>query len=215
MHLLCCKSRAIALRRKWRGWPNSIHAFYGVSSSGISSKSKRIKNAAIKALTILSEESPELLYPHFDTFAELLESPDNILKWNATFVLANMAGVDSGQQLEGNALRKYLGLFRDECMITAANAVKASGKIALAKPRLVPKLTQCLLGVETVERNAECRNILVGCVLTAFGEFRHLIKDKNAVLEFARGHLKNRRPATAKKAATLVAQIEKARAKAT
>ena len=59
--------------------------------AGINAKRAGVKFGASKALRILSERVPEALYPHFDLFAAMLSHDNQILKWNATLTLANLA----------------------------------------------------------------------------------------------------------------------------
>ena len=47
---------------------------------------------------------------------------------------------------------------------------------------------------------AECRNIIAGKLIVAFGEYPELIMDRQAVVSFVTGQLTNTRSATKKKA---------------
>jgi hypothetical protein len=47
--------------------------------NGVSSDNKRLKNAAAKTIKNVSELKPEIIYPHFDFFADLLARDDTIL----------------------------------------------------------------------------------------------------------------------------------------
>jgi hypothetical protein len=47
-----------------------------------------------KALRLVSERRPELIYPYFDAFAALLGHENNFLKWGAIMTVANLTAAD-------------------------------------------------------------------------------------------------------------------------
>jgi len=94
-----------------------------------------------------SEEYPEKIYPHMDSFINLLDSEYRILKWNAIAIIANLAKVDEDKKFDA-IFDKYYVLLNDAYMVTVANVVRKSSKIALAKPYLTQKITNELLKVE-------------------------------------------------------------------
>ena len=67
---------------------------------GISSPIAHVRYPCAKALTMLSEDKPEWLIPHFDFFVDLLSSEKRILKWNAINTLANLCKVDVEDQVD-------------------------------------------------------------------------------------------------------------------
>jgi hypothetical protein len=70
----------------------------------------------------------------------------------------------------------------------------------LAKPHLIPKITTELLKLEEIPRNQECKNILYGKAILAFGMYFNEIENKNAVISFVRKQLNNSRNSTKVKA---------------
>jgi hypothetical protein len=89
-------------------------------------------------------------------------------------------------------------------MVTAANTISALGKVALNKPRLRKKITEELVKVDTLHHSPECRNILAGKAIEAFGLYIAEVKDKKEIIIFAEKNLKNRRNATGIKAGKLL-----------
>jgi hypothetical protein len=164
------------------------------------SEKKRIKNASAKCLREISRIAPEKLYSNFDYFVRLINSDDNILKWNAVYILGDLTDVDKGNKFNLKVLEQYLGLLYDKSMITAANTFRTLGKIALNKPHFRKKITSALLNVEFLPFSSECRNILAGTAIQAFELYIDELKDKKEILLFAQKHLKNRRNGTRKKA---------------
>src|SRR4030095_677651 len=104
--------------------------------AGVSSKRAAVRFGSSRALRILSERVPELLYPHFDFFVAMLDHDNHILQWNATFTLANLARVDRESRIDA-ILDRYLDLISGANMISAANAIHGAATIGLAKPYLV------------------------------------------------------------------------------
>lgn len=170
---------------------------------GISSTNPRVKYGCAKILRTLSEEVPEKLYSKMDFFIELLDSDEKILTWNAMDILANLAKVDTEEKFD-NIFRKYYGFLSDEVMITVAHVVDNSGKIARAKPNLTQRITDELLRIEKIplkpHLTQECKNILMGKTIVAFGKYFDQIENKDDVISFVKRQLHNRRNATKLKA---------------
>ena len=167
---------------------------------GVTGSNKRVKNAAAKTMQILSARKPNLLYPKFDFFLQLINSDDTILKWIAIGVIGNVSAVDTKNRINKKILHTLYNLLSDESMITASHAIAALGNIAVHKPRHRKEITANLLRVEKIKRNSECRNILIGHTILALTEYTDQVRDKKAVLAFAQRALKNSRHATKKKA---------------
>ena len=168
--------------------------------AGIGAKRAGVKFGASKALRIMSERLPELLYPHFDFFAAMLDHDNQILKWNATLTLANLARVDRAGKIEA-ILDRYLDLISGPNMITAANAIRGAAIIGLAKPHLVRRILLRIMRVERVEyATPECRNVAIGHALRALEQLADLLPDQRVLRLFAARQLGNPRPATSAKA---------------
>ena len=168
--------------------------------AGIDAKRPGVRFGASKALRILSERVPEALYPHFDVFAGLLHHPNQILKWNATLTLANMARVDGEGKIE-KILEEYLELITRPNLITAANAIRGAAIIGQAKPHLVRRILLRIMRVERAEyTNPECRNVIIGHALRALEPLAELLPDRRVLRLFAARQLGNPRPATSARA---------------
>lgn len=175
---------------------------------GISLEKAGIKFKSAKILRIISEERPELLYPKWDFFEKLLDSENNIIKWNAMDVIANLTRVDSRNRFD-KIFIKFYGMLNEGSLITAAHVVGNSWKIAKAKPGLSRRITNELLKVEKIPLpTEECRNILKGHAIISFSEYFDQIKEKGKVISFARRELKNSRSATRSKAEKFMKKFE-------
>jgi len=171
---------------------------------GLASKAPPVKFGSAKALWLLGEEAPELLYPRFDFFLALFDDRNSILRWNAARILACLAPADADGKLE-SSLDKYLSPIPGPEMIAAGHAMQGGSRIALAKPHLADRIARAILGVQTATyKTAECRNVAVGHAIVSLDAFFHLIGDRDAVIAFVSAQLDNPRPATRKKAAAFL-----------
>ena len=159
-----------------------------------------LKLRSAKALNLISASRPELLYPHFDFFTGLLSSPHRILKWNAIFILANLAMIDKKHKFDA-IFDSYYSHMRDGDLITAANIAAGSGKIAAARPELRESITEELLKIDIVPLPTdECREIARGKALEAFMYYPAELSTNERVHDFIQQCLASRRPAMRRKA---------------
>jgi len=157
--------------------------------SGVSSSKAAVRYGCAKVLMDLSQEQPERLYPYMDSFLALLDSKYRILVWNAMAIIANLAKVDKDRKFDA-AFDKYYGFLNDEYMVTVANVVGNSGKIALAKPYLVQRITSELLKVENISTTphltAECKRVIAEKAIEFFNLFFDRIEAKDQVISFVK-----------------------------
>jgi len=168
--------------------------------AGLSSENPKVKFGSAKTLRTISEKNPNALYPRMEFFVGLLESKNTILKWIAIDIIANLTAVDT-ENAFNRLFDKFYGYLYEGSLITAGHVVDGSGKIALSKPELQDQVTEKLLKVEEVPLpTAECRNILIGKTINAFGAYYEKIRDKGRVISFVERQLNNSRNVTKIKA---------------
>jgi hypothetical protein len=159
---------------------------------GVNHPKAAVRYGCSKVLMDLSEEHPEKLYPNFDFFVNLLDSKHRILTWNALVIIANLTRVDADKRFDA-VFGKYYSFLDDEYMVTVANVVGNSGKIALAKPYLIPKITEELLKVKdlstTPHLTEECRRVIAQHAIKTFDLFFDRIDQKERVISFVKVHL--------------------------
>ncbi len=164
--------------------------------SGLSSSKAAIRYGCAKVLMDLSEDCPEKLYPYMDLFIDLLNSKYRILTWNAMAIIANLTKVDADKKFDV-IFNKYFSFINDEYMVTVANAVGHSGKIALAKPYLINKITNELLKVENISTGPhlteECKRVIAEAAIKSFNMFFDQIEQKDKVISFVESHLNSSR----------------------
>ena len=173
---------------------------------GTGSAKAAVRYGCAKVLMDLSAEHPEHLYPYMDSFIALLDSKYRILTWNALAIVANLAAVDGDKKFDA-AFDKYYGFLDNEYMVTVANTVGNSAKIALAKPYLIPRITAEILKVEDVSvtphLTEECKRVIAEHAVKTFDLFFDKLgeKEKKEVLAFVERQLNSSRTTLSAKAA--------------
>jgi len=171
-----------------------------INLADLSSDDPKVKYCCAKNLIAIAKENPARLYPHIDTFVKLLDGDNNVLKWTAIIIIGNLARADKDRKVD-QLIGRLIGFLNAGKLITANNATMALAAIAVAKPQYQKQITEELLKVEHYDYDTdECRNIAIGKVIEAIGSYSSQLKDKKAVIEFARRQTKNTRNATRKKA---------------
>ena len=159
---------------------------------GVGSSKAAVRYGCAKVLMDLSEEHPEKLYPYFDSFINLLESKYRILTWNALAIIANLTPVDADKKFDV-IFDKYYSFLDNDYMVTVANVVGNSGKIALAKPYLIPKITDELLKVQDISTSPhlteECKRVIAQHTIKTLDLFFDRIDQKEQVISFVKVHL--------------------------
>lgn len=159
--------------------------------NGISSSKAAIRYGCAKVIMDLSGEQPEKLYPYMDFFIDLLDSEYRILIWNAMAIIANLTKVDKERKFDA-VFGKYYRFINDEYMVTVANVVGHSRRIALAKPHLIEKITNELLKVENIPTTPhlteECKRVIAEKAIKSFNMFFDKIRQKEKVTSFVKSH---------------------------
>lgn len=163
---------------------------------GMNSSKAAIRYGCGKVLMDFSEKNPEKLYPFMDFFIKLLDSQYRILIWQSIAIIANLTKVDKDNIFDQN-FEKYYSLINNDYMVTVANIVGHSGKIALAKPHLISKITNKLLSVENLKTTPhltpECKNVIAEQAITTFNMFYDRIDNKKDVITFVEKQLNSSR----------------------
>lgn len=159
---------------------------------GVDHPKAAVRYGCAKVLMDLSEEHPEKMYPHFDSFIELLDSKYRILTWNALAIIANLTPVDTDKKFDP-IFDKYYSFLDNDYMVTVANVVGNSGKIALAKPYLIPKIAEELLKVQDISTTPhlteECKRAIAQQAIKTLDLFFDRIDQKERVISFVKLHL--------------------------
>jgi hypothetical protein len=159
---------------------------------GLHSSKAAVRYGCAKVLMDLSEENPKKLYPYMDLFIELLGSKYRILSWNALAIIANLTEVDDDKKFDA-IFDKYYSFLNSGYMVTVANVIGNSSKIAEAKPYLIPKVTDELLKVENISTTPhlteECRRVIAQKTILTLSSFFDKIENKDRVTSFVKAKL--------------------------
>ncbi|MHC3129820.1 MAG: hypothetical protein IBV52_07070 [Candidatus Bathyarchaeota archaeon] len=160
--------------------------------SGVDSSKAAVRYGCAKVLMDLSEEHPEKLYPYFDSFIDLLDGKYRILTWNAFAIIANLTRVEADKKFDA-IFDKYYSFLDNDYMVTVVNVVGNSGKIALAKPYLIPKITEELLKVEDISTSPhlteECKRVIAQHTIKTLDLFFDRIDQKERLISFVKACL--------------------------
>ena len=168
--------------------------------AGVFSPKPSVRYSCASALVDLSAKYPDKLYPYMNNLIAFLDNKYRILTWNAIAILANLCCVDKDKRFDA-IFPEYFGFLKNEYFVTVANVVSNSGKIALAKLYLIPKITVELLKTENMPTTPyltkECKLVVAEKVIEAFSQFYNKMdpEDKVSALSFVkRQQISSRKP---------------------
>jgi hypothetical protein len=163
---------------------------------GTSSPKATVRYGCGSALVNLSEKHPDRLYPYMDSFIAMLDNKHRILTWNAMAIIANLSSVDVNKKFDG-IFDKYYGYMNDEYMVTVANVVGNSAKIASAKPYFADRIIAELLKVKdlrvTPHLTEECKLVIAEQTVKTFNTLINYTQNKKALLDFVKKHQNSQR----------------------
>ena len=166
---------------------------------GILSKEDKTRFTSFRALMNICEEQPDLLYPHWDHFADLLDRESTQSKYIGSYLVASLAAVDRDNRFE-EIFDKYYSLLDDKSIIPAAHVARNSGKIVRAKPELEPKITETLLKIDATRHEPGHKELIKSEAIVAFNEYFEVAKDKERIMEFVKQQVKSKSPKARKNA---------------
>lgn len=172
---------------------------------GLQSTNDKIREKHYKILYPLSLSNPELLYPYWDIFIEMLYKPEVSNKYYAIHILARLVKVDFDKRFNEIFNYWFNELLNHESPVVSPHIAEKSGMIALAKPEMEKEITTRLLNID---ETSKCRHIDLqkAYVLSAFDSYYESISDKRKVIEFILAQQKNPSIKTKKKAKELIAK---------
>jgi hypothetical protein len=172
---------------------------------GLSASKASVRYGCGSVLVELSVKYPEKLYQNFDSLVQLLDCKYRILTWNAMVAIANLCRVDKNKKFDA-IFDKYYSFLNNEYLVTVANIVVNSPKIAAAKPYLISRITTELLNVECIRTTPhlteECKRVLAEHALEAFSQMYGYMGtgDKAKLLAFVKRQIGSSRINLNKKA---------------
>ena len=163
----------------------------------LKTKNETVRYNSSKVLNLLSEKNPEVLYPKWDYFVELLSTDHTYWKLSVIPIIANLVRIDLENKFEA-IFEKFFGLLNDRSVIPAAWIAANSGKIAKAKPRLQARVTNELLSIDRTHHDPERKDLIKAGAIESFAEYYEEAADKKKILEFVKKQLECKSPKTRK-----------------
>jgi len=163
-------------------------------------KEETVRYNSSRILNLLSFEHPEVLYPKWDSFVELIKSDHTYWILSAIPILANLTKVDTENRFE-KLFNTYYDLLDHWSVIPAAWVAENSWMIARTKPGLQAKITNHLLKIDQTHHRSDRKDLIKSGIIKSFNEYFGDIRQKKKVIEFVRSQLDCSSPKTRKMAA--------------
>jgi hypothetical protein len=165
---------------------------------GLLSKKCAVRYKNFKAVYLISEDHPEVLYPKWSFFEDMLKSKNNTFTFYAIHILANLAKVDGAGKFE-TIFDQFYDIVNGDALVPACHVAYVSHKIVKAKPELADKITERLLNLD--KATYKHKELVQANALRSFSEYFDRINDKDEIVSLAKTLQKNK-SARAKKEAT-------------
>jgi hypothetical protein len=153
------------------------------------SKDRERRYQCFKVVYLLSEDHPEVLYPKWGYFKEMLESQNSTFTFQAIHILANLAKVDAENRFE-QSFDSFYRFLNGEELIPASHVAIVSNKIVRAKPELANAVTLRLLDLD--KATYKHKEIVQAEALKSISEFFDKVSEKQQVIALARELQKSR-----------------------
>ncbi|MFX0049031.1 MAG: hypothetical protein ACFE8G_12810 [Candidatus Hermodarchaeota archaeon] len=169
----------------------------GTLISNLEVKDDTIRYNSHKVLLNVSLNHPEVLYPHWDSFAELIKSKNNFHKVIGIQILANLVRIDIKNKLD-DIFDILIALIDAKSVMTAAHLAANLGKIAKRKPDLRKRITDVLLNIDKTHHESDRKDLIKASVIESFNEYFNEIENKEEIIKFVETQLTSKSPKTRK-----------------
>lgn len=173
----------------------------------LESKDPKVKYGFAKELIKLGKSNPSFLYNYFDSWIDLMNSDNNIIKWTAIDILGYISSVDNDRKIS-TQINNLFRLLHSGKLITCNHAIFALGLIAKNDPGQMSRIIKELITIsnDTFETE-ECKAIATGKVIETMGYFISEISRDIDIVEFIKKAQSSQRNATKKKADLLMNKV--------
>jgi hypothetical protein len=170
--------------------------------SGLTSGNRRIENGCAELASLLSEDSPALLYPYISSFVENLDSKEAVLRWEAVCTLGNLAAIDKNRELP-SCLEHLLGFLSDKSIVLQGHTVRALTKIARAYPDEEASIFRAILAAKDMFPGNR-----VGYLIEAMGSFLGNDGFKRRITQFVSPYAESETKSVASKAKKILRKVD-------
>ena len=170
---------------------------------GVTSTDEDLRYNCYQALITVGRARPEMLYPYWDSFVELLDSPNAYHRSVAVRLIAYTTPADDGGRFE-SLFDRYFEFLDDDKILVTRYLVQDAGIIAKAKPDLQERIVAKLLTID--DTHHKHKDLIKGDVIQAFETFFDAYPDRERLLAFVRDQLSSGSPKTRRAAKAFVEQ---------
>ena len=164
---------------------------------GVTSKDEDLRYNCYQVLVAVGQDRPEIVYPYWDSFVELLDSPNAYHRSVAVRLIACMTPADDGERFEA-LFDRYFEFLDDAKILVTRYLVQDAGIIAKAKPDLQERIVAKLLSID--DTHHKHKDLIKGDVIQAFEAFYDAYPDQEQLLAFVKDQLSSGSPRTRKAA---------------
>jgi hypothetical protein len=111
---------------------------------GLNSSKRKVQSGCAELASLLSEDLPEILYPHLELFISNLEAKAPVLRWEAVCAIGNLASVDKKQVIP-SLVDRIARFLEDRSIVLQGHSVRALTKISQVYPETAAKTLERLL----------------------------------------------------------------------
>ncbi|MBU7047550.1 MAG: hypothetical protein HXS54_14040 [Theionarchaea archaeon] len=165
---------------------------------GLLSKTDVIRYNSFNVLLRISMEHPQILYPYWDYFVDLLCSRNSYSQYIAVYIIAHLTRVDTENKFE-KIFNEYYSILGGNKPMTASHVAVSSGKIARYNPHLQVNITEKLLNIDEIYYGKQ-KELVKAYIIEAFDEYFEKAENKEEILEFVREQVQSESPKTRKAA---------------
>jgi hypothetical protein len=142
-----------------------------------------VRETSSKALMYMAEVWPEVLFPHWGYFMDLLSSDNGFSKYVAVYVISSLAVVETDGRFE-KSLNAFYSALDDESVMIASHLALVSGKMAKARPGLRGEITRRLFRIDQSHFDENRQALVKAYIIEAFEQYFDVSENKNEILAF-------------------------------
>lgn len=146
-------------------------------------KNENVRYNSFRALKMVSEQQPDLLYPRWDFFVTLMRSSNSYHKMSAVLIIADLARADVDKRFE-NIFSEFYTLLNDRSMIVASYVAMASRVIVMHKPRLEKQVTRQLLDIDHTDHRDDRKDLIKAFIIETFESYFDRSSMKDEIVAF-------------------------------
>jgi len=164
-----------------------------IALNGMAAVEDNYRYNCVKVLLQIIDRQPAILYPYWDRFVKLLDSPNAYHRAIAVQALSGLALVDCQGRLE-SLLDRYLDMLDDKSVMVARYFAQSICKVIHAKPSQREKIINHLLDVDKTHHTQSRKDLIKADLVTSFDELFGTIQKKERILAFVERQMASSSP---------------------